>query len=141
MTIKNLAYDEVLDIYRSHIEQFGGYCAIRDNNALLAVIANPQRQFGGRDLYPTLSSKAAILVFSMIKNHPFVDGNKRTAFICGRVFLRLNGFDVNSIEAYYNLILKIAEGSATKEDVAEWFEISIDTLSRRRQIKSKEKKP
>ena len=95
----------------------------------MAVIANPQRQFAGRDLYPTLADKAAILVFSMLKNHPFVDGNKRTAFICGRILLRINGRDVSSLEEDYKLIVEIAEGSAEQADVVDWFKLSISNLS------------
>lgn len=139
MKIRYLNYSEILDVYREQINQFGGYGAIRDNNALLSVIANPQRQFAGRDLYPTLASKAAILVYSMNKNNPFVDGNKRAAFVCGRIFLRLNGYDITSLEAYYNIILKIATGDATQEDVFDWFAISIDTIANLT-IKTKERK-
>ncbi|OGX41837.1 MAG: hypothetical protein A3F87_01220 [Omnitrophica WOR_2 bacterium RIFCSPLOWO2_12_FULL_51_24] len=139
MKIRYLTYNEVLDIYREQINKFGGFGAIRDNNALLSVIVNPQREFAGRDLYPTIASKSAILVYSMIKNHPFKDGNKRAAFVCGRVFLRLNGYDVESLEKYNGLILKIAKSEATQEDVFDWFEISIDTLANL-ESKVKEKK-
>ncbi len=125
MKVRYLNYNEILDIYREHTSKFGGFQAIRDNNHLLAVVANPQRQFAGQDLYPSIALKAAILVYSMIKNHPFVDGNKRTAFVCGRVFLRLNGHDVGSLEAYHDLIIKIAATQATKEDALDWFKLSI----------------
>jgi len=128
MKTRHITYNEVIDIYREQVERFGGYCAIRDNNALLAVIANPQRQFAGRDLYPSLASKAAILVYSLIKNHPFVDGNKRTAFVCGRMLLRLNGHDVCSLDDYYRIILKIAQSEANKDDVTDWLEISIVSM-------------
>jgi len=128
MNIRYLGYNEVLDIYREQINLYGGFGAIRDNNALLSAIANPQRQFAGRDLYPSLASKVGIVIFSLIKNHPFVDGNKRTAFIWGRVFLRLNGYDVESVEKYYEMIVKISKGETKQEDLFEWFEISIDTI-------------
>jgi death-on-curing protein len=120
----------VLEIYRDEIARYGGLCAVRDNNALLSCIVNPQRDFAGRDLYPTLASKAAILVYSMIKNHPFSDGNKRTAFVCGRVFLRMNGYDITSLENYYELILKIADSSVKQEDVFNWFNASIDVVKK-----------
>ncbi len=129
MKIRYLGYNEVLDIYREQIAKFGGFGAVRDNNALLSAIANPQRQFAGRDLYPTMASKAAIVVYSLIKNHPFVDGNKRTAFIWGRTFLRLNGYDVESVQKYYEIVVKISKDEVTQEDVFDWFEVSVDTLS------------
>jgi len=130
MKVKHVSYNQILDIYREQNAKFGGFCAIRDNNALLSVIANPQRQFAGKDLYPTLAQKAAILVYSMIKNHPFIDGNKRMAFICGRILLRLNGYDIGSREDYYNIIKKIAKDEAGKEDVFEWFELSIVAIGK-----------
>ncbi len=129
MKIRYLGYNEVLEIYREQISKFGGYGAVRDNNALLSVVANPQRQFAGQDLYPTIDSKAAILVYSMIRNHPFMDGNKRVAFVCGRAFLRLNGHDVESLEGYCDLILKIARSQATQEDVCDWFKLSVSAIN------------
>ena len=135
MKINYLTYNQFLDVYREQINRFGGFGAVRDNNALLAIIANPQRQFGGIDLYPSLASKAAILVYSIIKSHPFVDGNKRTAFMIGRLFLRLNGYDVKSKKEYYELILKIAKSEAKQEDVFDWFKLSIDNLSNLGKVK------
>ncbi len=139
MKIRYLGYNEVLEIYREQINKFGGYCAIRDNNALLSIIANPQRQFAGVDLYPSIAKKAAIFVYTMVKSHPFADGNKRTAFVCGRMILRYNGYDIGSPEKYYDLILKIAKNEATKEDIFEWFEFSATSLSELG-MKKKEKK-
>ena len=139
MTIRYLAYNEVLDIYREQTSRHGGFCAVRDNNALLSVIVNPQREFGGAELYPTIASKAAILVYSMNKNHPFVEGNKRTAFVCGRVFLRLNGYDVPDLEDYYNVVRKIARNEISQEDVFDWFELSVKSLSDIKPIKTRKK--
>ena len=139
MKINYLGYNEVLEIYRRQIETHGGFGAIRDNNALLSVIANPQRQFASQDLYPTIAEKAAIIVYSLIKNHPFIDGNKRTAFVWGRVFLKLNGHDIDSLSGYNDIIFKIARDEIKQEDVFDWFKVSIDTLSNL-SIKTKEKK-
>ncbi len=135
--IRYLSYNEVLDIYRENIRKFGGYGAVRDNNALISCIVNPHRTFAGQDLYPDISQKAGILTFSLIKNHPFVDGNKRTAFVCGRAFLRLNGYDVQSIEDYYHLICKIADGSAEKDDVFDWFLVSLRPLNGAQKVRRK----
>jgi len=127
MKIRYLIYNEILDLYKEQISKFGGLCAIRDNNALLSIIANPRREFAGRELYPTISSKSAILVFSIIKNHPFMDGNKRTAYICGRLFLRLNGYDLTCDHiCLKDLILNIATSKASLDDVKDWFEVNID---------------
>lgn len=136
MKIRYLGYNEVLDVYREQINKFGGFGAVRDNNALLSVIANPQREFAGKELYPTVASKAAIVVYSLIKNHPFIDGNKRTAFIWGRTFLRLNGYDVETLSKYYDMVVKIAKDEVKQEDAFEWFEVSVVPLS---EIKKKAK--
>jgi len=126
MSIRYLTYNEILDAYREQIRIFGGLCAIRDNNALLSIVANPRREFAGTDLYPTIASKAAISVFSIINNNPFADGNKRTAFICGRLFLRLNGYDLTCEHVKFkDLILKIASGQASLDDIREWLELNI----------------
>lgn len=135
--IRYLNYNEIIEIYQEGIEKFGGFGAIRDNDALLSVVANPHRVFAGNDLYQTLEEKVGILVFSLLKNHPFIDGNKRTAFIAGRVFLQLNGYDVDSVLGYETLILKIARSEATKDDVFDWLRSSIKTLE---QLKEKERK-
>jgi len=139
MKINYLSYNQILDIYRDQINRYGGFGAIRDNNALLSVIANPQRQFAGKDLYPTVKTKAAIFVYSMLKNHPFTDGNKRTAYVCGRMLLRLNRYDVKVLSEYYNLIVAIAKSEASKEDVDEWFQISTATADKE-DIRKKERK-
>lgn len=128
MKIRYLGYNEILDIYRGQIEKFGGFGAIRDNNALLSIIANPRREFAGQELYPTLASKVAILIFSIIKNHPFIDGNKRTAYISGRLFLRLNGYDlICEHDRFKDLILNIVISKASLDDVRDWLEINIGT--------------
>ena len=125
--IRYLVYHEIIEIYQEGIEKFGGFGAIRDNDSLLSCVVNPRRIFAGNDLYPTLAEKAGILVFSLLKNHPFVDGNKRTAFVAGRIFLRLNGYDVKSLDEYESLIWKIARSEATRDDVFDWFRLSIRT--------------
>jgi death-on-curing protein len=127
MKVRYLTYNEILDLYREQNSRFGGFCAIRDSNSLLSIVANPRREFGGQELYPTISAKVAILVFSIIKNHPFVDGNKRTAYICDRVFLRLNGYDLScDRNEFKQLILNIASSKASLEDTKDWFQVNID---------------
>ena len=69
---------EVLELHRRIIGQSGGAFGIRDVGLLESAIAQPRMTFGGEDLYPSLLEKAAALGFSIIMNHPFVDGNKRT---------------------------------------------------------------
>jgi death-on-curing protein len=78
---------EVLELHRRVIEQSGGAFGIRDIGLLESAIAQPRMTFGGEDLYPSLLEKAAALGFSIIMNHPFVDGNKRTGHAAIETFL------------------------------------------------------
>jgi len=75
--VRYLSLGEVLELHRRIIEATGGSPGLRDLAALESVVAQPRMTFGGADLHPDLASKAAALGFALIKNHPFVDGNKR----------------------------------------------------------------
>ena len=78
--MKHLSVKQVLAIHARSIEQFGGEPTIRDPGLLDSAVAQPRRGFGGKDLYPSLEEKAAALAFSLVMNHPFADGNKRTGY-------------------------------------------------------------
>lgn len=76
--MRYLTLREILEIYQRVMQQSGGLVGIRDLAGLESAIAQPRMTFGGKELYPTVIEKAAALGFSLIQNHPFVDGNKRT---------------------------------------------------------------
>ena len=80
-----LTLGEVLEVYRQVMEQSGGLLGIRDLAALESALAQPRMTFGGKELYPSIVEKASALAFSIIQNHPFVDGNKRTSHAAMRV--------------------------------------------------------
>lgn len=88
--MRYLTLREILEIYQRVMQQSGGLVGIRDLGALESAVAQPRMTFGGAELYPTLVEKAASLGFSLIQNHPFVDGNKRTAHATLETFLVLN---------------------------------------------------
>jgi len=88
---KYLAVREVLRLHEGVLADSGGTAGLRDRGALESAVAQPQATFGGEDLYPTLPEKAAALAFGIVNNHPFVDGNKRTALNTTTVFYLLNG--------------------------------------------------
>ena len=94
-----LTLNEVLDIHRRLIDLFGGTVGIRDLGALESAIAQPRMTFGGEDLYPSIAEKTAALGYSIIKNHPFVDGNKRVGHAAMEIFLVLNGYEIKSSTA------------------------------------------
>ncbi len=93
--IRYLTLIEVLHLHRQVINQSGGSLGVRDLGLLESAVAQPKMTFGGEDLYPTVIDKAAALAFSIIRNHPFVDGNKRTGHAAMETFLISNGTDVS----------------------------------------------
>ncbi len=84
--MRSLSLDEVLELHEKVLQRSGGSSGVRDEGALESALAQPQMSFGGQELYPTLAEKAAALSFSLINNHPFVDGNKRIGHAAAEVF-------------------------------------------------------
>lgn len=91
---KHLSLDEVIAIHDSMIELYGGSFGIRDIGLLQSAISRPQASFGGVDLYPTIFDKAAALFHSLMFNHAFMDGNKRTTMTTTARFLAINGYSI-----------------------------------------------
>jgi len=85
----------VLSIHARQIERFGGTPGVRDEGLLESALAQPQATFGGQFLHPTISEQAAAYLYHIAMNHPFIDGNKRTAFAVTDTFLRLNACTLN----------------------------------------------
>ena len=113
---------QVLYLHQEIMERSGGSAGVRDQGLLESAVYRPQASFGGEDLYPDLFSKAAALGHSIIKNHPFVDGNKRTGFEAMRLLLRLNGYDIQaSLNAKFGFVLAIAEGKLKEQAIADWL--------------------
>lgn len=113
---------EVLELHRRIIEKSGGAFGIRDVGLLESAIAQPRMTFGGEDLYPSLLEKAAALGFSIIMNHPFVDGNKRTGHAATETFLVLNGLEINaSVDEQERMVLEIASGKQEREIFVGWL--------------------
>ena len=99
---------------------------VRDFGLLESALAQPQATFGGELLRPTLAEQAAAYLYHLAKNHPFIDSNKRTAFAMAEAFLIVNGFVLNfSNDGTYDLVLRVAEGDISKEDLAEVLEGAI----------------
>ncbi len=104
------------------IDEFGGSSGIRDLNALKAAIQRPYSTFDGKDLYPTIYDKAAALVESLVKNHAFVDGNKRIGYVMLRFFLIESGYDLSASQTdKYNFIIEISKGNLEFEGIKKWI--------------------
>jgi death-on-curing protein len=126
--IRFLTLIEVLELHRRVIEQSGGMFGIRDVGLLESAITQPRMTFGGEDLYLSLLEKAAALGFSIIMNHPFVDGNKRTGHAATETFLVLNGMEINaSVDEQERLVLEIASGELGREAFVKWLQRNTAT--------------
>lgn len=128
-----LTLNELLQIHTYQIEHFGGDGGVRDATLIESAIATPRQMFGGNYLHSDLASMAAAYLFSLVSNHPFNDGNKRTGVHAAIVFLELNGVEVDlPVDEAEKLTLRIADrehpaGRATKENVIEFFKHLIAT--------------
>ena len=113
---------QILFIHFRLIQATGGAQGVRDIGALQAAAARPHATFGGGDLYPTPFAKAAAIMESLIKNHPFLDGNKRTAITTAGILLRQHGYRlVASQEELYDFTMQMATGTAEAKDAERWF--------------------
>jgi death-on-curing protein len=120
--MRYIALNEIPDLYGQIMHHSGGSPGIHDLGALEAALAQPRMTFGGQDLYPTLVEKAATLAFSIISNHPFVDGNKRTGHAATEIFLLLNGHEIRaSLDEQERIILQIAAGELERFEFTEWL--------------------
>ena len=119
--IRYLSLEEVLELHRLVLRQSGGLEGVRDLGGLESAVAQPQMTFDGQDLYPCLPTKAAALGFSWIRNHPFVDGNKRIGHLAMEMFLVLNGHELDAgVDEQERIILGLAAGEPSREEFTGW---------------------
>ena len=121
-----LSLGDVLELYRRIVEETGGATGIRDLNGLQSALAQPRMTFGGKDLYPSVAAKAAALGFSLIRNHPFIDGNKRVGHAAMELFLVINGHEIEaSVDEQEAVILGVASGDIDREEFLNWLELHM----------------
>jgi death-on-curing protein len=124
-----LTVAEVLETYQRVMAQSGGLIGILDFGALESAIAQPSMTFDGNELYPSLAEKAAALGFSLIQNHPFADGNKRTGHAVMAMFLTMNGYQIEaSIDEQVEIILSVASGNLPRAGFATWLAGHVQPL-------------
>lgn len=113
---------DVLVIHQRQIERFGGLDGIRDEGLLDSALAQPQATFFGELLHPTIHQQAAAYLYHLAKNHPFLDGNKRTAFATTIAFLWMNGYELEMTEdEAYNMVIQVAQGEMSKEELSSFL--------------------
>lgn len=127
--IRYLTLGEILDIHHQVTQRSGGSEGVRDLGELESAIAQPRMTFGGEDLYPTIVDKASSLGFSIVMNHPFVDGNKRTGHAAMEIFLVLNSLEINaSTDKQETIILNLASGELDRDVFTSWLHTNIKKI-------------
>ena len=123
------------DICELHTQLEGSFIlspGIRDKNLLASAVKTPFQTFMGNDLYPSIYDKAAQLCYGIANNHPFTDGNKRTALHSMYVYLIINGYDITAIQQdVENLIINVAAGRMDNTELSKWLQentIQIENL-------------
>ena len=126
--MKRLSKRQVVMLHEQLICETGGSTGIRDDGLLESALEAPFQEFGGVSVYPSVQQKAARLGFGLIKNHPFVDGNKRTGMLVMLLTLRLNGRTLRYTQAeLVDLGLGTADGSLGYEEIRAWIISHLDT--------------
>ena len=120
--MRYLTLGEVVELHRSILGRTGGAGGIRDIGALDSALSQPKTAFGGQDLHPSLIDKAAALCFSLVQNHPFVDGNKRAGHAAMETFLILNGSEIDArLEEQEKVMLDLAAGKLSRSELTSWL--------------------
>jgi death-on-curing protein len=131
MTFRFIPAEIVPIIHADLLQRYGGCPGIRDPKLLDSALAQPQMTAGGKFLHKTLFDKAAAYGFHICRNHPFVDGNKRVAFVLMNIFLQKNGWEITaSEEEAYSMMMGLANGKMSKPHLARWLKEHSAKLSR-----------
>ena len=118
-----ISIQETEKLHKVLVDAFGGAHGIRDTDALQSALSRPFQTFDNTELYPGVLEKAASLLESLLNNHPFVDGNKRTGYALTRLFLLDNNYDIEATQQdKYNFIIDIASGNSKYEEILKWLE-------------------
>lgn len=120
--MKILSKNQVTALHSALIREFGGIDGIRDEGLLESALAAPFQTFGGEPVYPSLQAKAAQLGFGLIRNHPFVDGNKRIGAHTMLVFLAVNGIELRyEQQELIDIVLSVAAGQIDRQGLLQWI--------------------
>ena len=112
----------VTAIHSRQLAEHGGLDGVRDPGMLSSALARPKNAFAYSQPKPDISALAAAYAFGIIKNHPFVDGNKRTAYVLCRTFLKLNGHDIDATDIdKYQTFLGVADGTIAESQLVDWI--------------------
>jgi len=121
--MKYITVKDVLLLHDMAVDATGGSHGLRDVGLLESAVARPESSFGGEELYPTIFLKAGALIHSLLRNHPFVDGNKRTSLFSAMTFLELNGYKFIAEQMeIVEFALKVENDKLSVEEISTWLE-------------------
>jgi len=122
--VKYLSPEQILFIHSRLIDTTGGAHGVRDIGLLQSAAARPRATYGRKDLYPDVFQKAAALLESLANNHPFIDGNKRTAITSSAIFLRQNGYLLEASQhELERFTLSVAMRGVSFKDIVAWLSL------------------
>lgn len=125
-----ISVEQALKIHTIAIERFGGLDGIKDQGSLESALARPFQSYGGVDLYESVYQKAAAIGESIIINHPFLDGNKRTGYLLMEALLRVHDIRIKALdEELYNFVISIATGEIHYEEIVVWLQKNCETMN------------
>jgi len=128
--MRYLSLSEVLEIHDRIISSSGGFRGIRDINVLESAVNQPRQTFDQKDLYSDIVSKAAALGFSLVLNHPFIDGNKRVGHAAMETFLVLNGYEIIcGVDEQERVMLNLAAGKMSRVNFTDWLNNHISHIT------------
>ncbi|MGE3535220.1 MAG: type II toxin-antitoxin system death-on-curing family toxin [Parachlamydiales bacterium] len=123
---KYLTSKHVIALHDKLLIEFGGLKGIRDKNLLHSALEAPKMSFGGSEMYPSIYDKAAVYLYHLAKNHPFNDGNKRTAYVAALVFLQVNNAPIKfKIKRLEQLVVEVANKKINKDELSYFFHTGI----------------
>jgi death-on-curing protein len=126
-----LTFEDVLMIHADQITSFGGTPGLRDEGLLMSALAQPGAMFDQQLLHPTISEQAAAYLYHLAMNHPFLDGNKRTAFAVMETFLRVNGYRLTLTDnEVYDLVMQVVQTSVDKAGIANGLTDALERAPR-----------
>lgn len=131
MATQFIPKDVVLTIHADLLQRYGGQPGVRDLGLLDSALAQPKMTFGKKYVHKSIFDKAAAYGFHVCKNHPFIDGNKRVAFVLMDIFMQKNGWEiVSSEEEAYETMTNLASGKLTKPQLSNWLKEHSSKLPR-----------
>jgi len=125
-----LDFNEVLEVHERLITEFGGFLGVRDKTLLSSSLARPFQTFDSNELYLTIEEKASAILESIIGNHPFIDGNKRTGYALFRLLLLSENKQIKAnLNKTYEFVISVAEGNMNYDQILSWTRMHVEPAS------------